>query len=74
MSAAKHLFENESPTEIRALAEQSLQQLLNVIHSPAAINDLWPEGQEKPLVRELISHWSDGHKAYRERQWEALCR
>lgn len=74
MSAAKHLFENGSPTEVRILAEQSLQQLLNQIHSPAAINELWREFQEKPLFRDLISHWSDGHKAYRERQWEALCR
>ncbi|MBA4393120.1 MAG: hypothetical protein C0407_06175 [Desulfobacca sp.] len=74
MSETNPLFENENPAEVRALAEQSLKKLLIEIHSPATMDELWADFQEKPLFQEMVSQWSDWHQAYRERQWEALCR
>jgi Fe-S-cluster containining protein len=74
MNEPKYLFENGNPAEVKALAEQSLKKLLIDIHSPVKMDELWVDFQETPLFQDMISHWSDWHKAYRERQWEALCR
>jgi Fe-S-cluster containining protein len=74
MSGPDDLFENENPAKARALAELAFKQLLIDIHSPATIEELWPDFQEKPLFQDMVSHWSQGDKAFRERQWEAVCR
>jgi Fe-S-cluster containining protein len=67
-------FKNDSPEVLETECRQSVERLLREIHSPASLDDLWPEIQNGSVYQNLFRHFSSWTESYRERQWEALCR
>lgn len=74
MQELNQLLEKGTLAEVASFAEQAFEKLLLEIHSPATMDEIWPVFQANRPYQDLIRHWTAGHKTYRERQWETLCR
>jgi Fe-S-cluster containining protein len=74
MTPDELLSKNHSPESIEAECRNSLERLLREIHSPAALNDLWPVIRANAVYQELSENWLSWTESYQKREWEALCR
>jgi len=74
MTHFENLLEKGDSAEVASLTRQLLEQMLEEIHSPTRIDDLWPVVESESRFKEMRQHWSGWKKPFRERQWEAWCR
>lgn len=74
MISLEYLLEKGNSAEVEAWVKKSLERMLEEIHSPTDMEEVWVDLQAKPVYQNVITHWSDWNKAHRESRWEALCR
>jgi Fe-S-cluster containining protein len=68
-------FENlYGPADIENQVKRSLKDLLEQIHSPVSLAELWIGFHDNKIFRDVLKNWPDWATSYRQRQWEALCR
>ena len=68
------VFKEESLGEIENQIRESLGRLLEQIHSPQSLDQLWPVFKGNDVLQKVLKEWAEWSADIRERRWEALCR
>jgi len=68
------ILEKKTLLEAENFIQQSLSQLLQAIHSPSAMEEIWPALQSRPAFQDLLKNWADWGFREKEFSWDQCCR